>query len=344
MPPSENKSLPAVTVPALFTRSYLALAEEHGLARQQVLRRAGIPASHIASGHELSMPEYLCLLSAVGDLLGPQVCIGVEMGWRIPPTALGPLGAAVLSSTTGREALALCRRFWRFYGTGLTLGISTVDSVCMLSFQTQPALVPTTHRHTVLEAMVAGFARGILGLHRGASEDIVIWFDFDTPPWAKSVRDRLGNVHWGMPACCIRLPDHLLDDPLPNSSALALNDALSQCEKLERLQGKRTDDIAERVRHELVRQVDGYPDFEAVAERLHMSPRTLRRRLRDQGVGYMDLLNMARRRDALSLLNRPVLEVAQIAQMLGYADPANFTRAFRQWTGLTPSAWRARLP
>ncbi|MGR6765705.1 hypothetical protein ACU6QR_00555, partial [Aeromonas veronii] len=87
---------------------------------------------------------------------------------------------------------------------------------------------------------------------------------------------------------------HLLDDPLPNASALALNDALSQCETLERLLGKRTDDIAERVRHELVRQVDGYPSFEAVAERLHMSTRTLRRRLRDQGVGYMDLLNMAR--------------------------------------------------
>ncbi|MEK8088034.1 AraC family transcriptional regulator ligand-binding domain-containing protein [Aquabacterium sp. A3] len=343
MPSSENESLQAVTVPALFTRSYLALAEEHGHARQQVLRRAGISASRIASGHELSMPEYLCLLSAVGDLLGPEVCIGVEMGWRIPPTALGPLGAAVLSSTTGREALALCRRFWRFYGVGLTLGISTIDSVCTLSFQVQPALVPAAHRHTVLEAMVAGFARGILGLHRGASQYMVIWFDFDKPPWADSVRDRLGNVHWGMPACCIRLPEHLLDTPLPNASALALNDALSQCEQLERLLGKRMDDIAERVRHELVQQVDGYPSFEALAERLHMSTRTLRRRLRDQGVGYMDLLNMARRRDALSLLNRPVLEVAQIAQMLGYADPANFTRAFKQWTGLTPSAWRARL-
>jgi AraC-like DNA-binding protein len=341
MPSSENNSLPAVTVPALFTRSYLALAEEHGHGSQQVLRRAGISASRIASGHELSMPEYLRLLSAVGDLLGPQVCIGVEMGWRIPPTVLGPLGAAVLSCPTGREALALCRRFWRFYGIGVTLGISTVDDVCTLSFQTQPAVVPAAHRQTVLEAMVAGFARGILGLHRDASEGIVIWFDVNTPPWASSVRDRLGNVHWGMPSCCIRFPEHLLDDPLPNASALALNDALSQCETLERLQGKHTDDIAERVRHELVRQVDGYPNFEAVAERLHMSTRTLRRRLRDQGVGYMDLLNMARRRDALSLLERPVLEVAQIAQMLGYADPANFTRAFRQWTGLTPSAWRA---
>jgi len=94
------------------------------------------------------------------------------------------------------------------------------------------------------------------------------------------------------------------------------------------------------VRRELVLGDHGYPSLEAVAERLNMSTRTLRRRLQDQGPGFMDLLHAARRRDALSLLTRPALEVAQIAQMLGYADPANFTRAFRQWTGLTPSAWR----
>jgi AraC-like DNA-binding protein len=105
--------------------------------------------------------------------------------------------------------------------------------------------------------------------------------------------------------------------------------------------GQRPDDIADRVRRELVLHDEGYPTLEAVAERLAMSTRTLRRRLQGQGLGFMALLQAARRRDALSLLARPALEVAQIAHSLGYADPANFTRAFRQWTGLTPSAWRA---
>jgi AraC-like DNA-binding protein len=150
----------------------------------------------------------------------------------------------------------------------------------------------------------------------------------------------MGDVHWAMPTNCIRLPAHLLDKPLPQASPLALDDALRQCEQAEQLLGKRPDDIADRVRRELALHEGGYPSLQTVAERLNMSTRTLRRRLREQGVGFMDLLHAARRRDALSLLSRPALEVAQIAQMLGYADPANFTRAFRQWTGATPSAWR----
>lgn len=330
----------APVVPALFTRSYLALAAEHGHAPKEVLRRAGIASAQGPAGHELPMHDYLCLLNTIAELLGPGISIGIEMGWRVPPTALGPFGSAVLSCATGHDALALCRRFWHFYGMGLTLDITTTDGMCVLEFQTLSALVPNTHRHTVLEAVIAGFVRGIMGLQRIAPEQLTIWFDFEIPPYSDLVRRRLGDVHWGMPTCCIRLPADLLDEPLPQASPLGLHDALSQCEQAERLLGTRTDDTADRVRRELVLQDGGYPGFEAVAERLNMSTRTLRRRLRAHGMGFMDLLHAARRRDALSLLARPALEVAQIAQMLGYADPANFTRAFRQWTGFTPSAWR----
>lgn len=331
----------AQAVPALFTRSYLALAAEHGHAPREVLRRAGIAPAMGLSGQDSSMDDYRRLLDAVTELLEPTgIRIGIEMGWRMPPTALGPLGAAVLSCATGHDALALCQRFWHFYGMGLTLDLATADGVCTLAFQTLPALVPDTHRHTVLEAVIAGFVRGITGLQRIAPEQITTWFDFGMPPCAQAVRQRLGDVHWGMPACCIHLPADLLNEPLPQASPLALDDALRQCEQIERLRGRRTDEIAERVRRELVLRDGGYPSLETVADRLNMSTRTLRRRLKDQALGFMDLLHAARRRDALSLLARPTLEVAQIAQMLGYADPANFTRAFRQWTGHTPSAWR----
>lgn len=336
--PKYASALP--TVPALFTRSYLGLAEEHGHATAEVLRKAGISSAQGPAGPELSMDEYLRLLDTIADLLGPAISIGTEMGWRIPPAALGPLGTAVLSCPTGHDALALCRRFWDFYGIGVALDITTIDGVCMLQFQTLPALVPDRHRHKVLEAMVAGFVRGITGVQRVEPKQLTVWFDVEEPTYADSVRRRLGHVHWGMPTCGIRWPVHLLDDPLPQASKLALDDALRQCEQTERLLGKRMNEIAERVRRQLVLQDDRYPGLEAVAERLNMSTRTVRRRLQDQGLRFIDLVHTARRRDAFSLLTRPTLEVAQIAQMLGYADPANFTRAFRQWTGLTPSAWR----
>ena len=73
----------------------------------------------------------------------------------------------------------------------------------------------------------------------------------------------------------------------------------------------------------------GYPHPEALAERLHISARTFRRRLQMQGVSYQGLLEEARRRDALVLLEKPNIEIQKIAELLGYNNPANFTRALK---------------
>lgn len=72
-----------------------------------------------------------------------------------------------------------------------------------------------------------------------------------------------------------------------------------------------------------------------------MTPRTLRRRLDQEGTSFKRLMEEAKRRDALRLLDDYDLDVQRVAALLGYQDPANFTRAFRQWTGQTPSQYRA---
>ena len=66
--------------------------------------------------------------------------------------------------------------------------------------------------------------------------------------------------------------------------------------------------------------------LEQVAERLFMSSRTLKRRLQQTGLGFQQLLDEARKRDAIKLLQNTSLTIEQIALRLGYTDPANFTR------------------
>jgi AraC-like DNA-binding protein len=98
--------------------------------------------------------------------------------------------------------------------------------------------------------------------------------------------------------------------------------------------------ILQRVRAELALGAEGYPDLSTVAARLDLSSRTLKRRLAEHGSGFQALLDQARHRDALRLLENPDLEIRQIAAVLGYRDPPSFTRAFRRWTGQAPN--RAR--
>ena len=69
----------------------------------------------------------------------------------------------------------------------------------------------------------------------------------------------------------------------------------------------------------------------------------MRRKLQSQGSNYKKLLEDARRRDAITLIDSHDIEIAKVALMLGYTNPANFSRAFKQWTGSTPSQYRTLL-
>jgi len=101
------------------------------------------------------------------------------------------------------------------------------------------------------------------------------------------------------------------------------------------------DQAVQRVRAELVLGADGYADLSGVSARLLTSSRTLKRHLQQRGTSFQQLLDEARHRDALRLLENPDLEIRQIAAALGYQDPPSFTRAFRRWTGQTPLQARA---
>ena len=89
-----------------------------------------------------------------------------------------------------------------------------------------------------------------------------------------------------------------------------------------------------------MRKREGYPSLEDISQRLNMTTRTLRRKLDEEGTNFKVLLEEAKRRDAIQLLDDRNLEIQRVATLLGYQDPANFTRAFRQWTGQTPSQYR----
>ncbi len=87
----------------------------------------------------------------------------------------------------------------------------------------------------------------------------------------------------------------------------------------------------------------GNPTIVQTAKAAGMSARSLQRRLSDLGVTYSQIRDEVRLEAACILLQRTETSLAQISSDLGYADPANFTRAFHRWTGQNPSAYRRRV-
>jgi len=82
------------------------------------------------------------------------------------------------------------------------------------------------------------------------------------------------------------------------------------------------------------------PDFEHVAEKIHLSPQTLRRRLKEENTSYQEIKDHLRRDQAIYFLSRNDYPINEIAHLIGFTEPSTFHRAFKKWTGLTPGAYR----
>lgn len=82
------------------------------------------------------------------------------------------------------------------------------------------------------------------------------------------------------------------------------------------------------------------PDFEWIASELHVSPQTLRRRLKQENTSFQEIKDLLRRDLAIYYLGKGDRAINDIALQVGFTEPSTFHRAFKKWTGMTPGAWR----
>jgi AraC-like DNA-binding protein len=104
---------------------------------------------------------------------------------------------------------------------------------------------------------------------------------------------------------------------------------------------KEEDSFVALVRRAIQDRLTGHrPSMNVISEALHISPRTLQRRLQETGSSFQRVLDEARHSMARYYLSNSVLELNEAAYLLGFEDPNSFGRAFRNWEGMPPSDWR----
>jgi AraC-like DNA-binding protein len=138
----------------------------------------------------------------------------------------------------------------------------------------------------------------------------------------------------------MQTPRRLLEQPTIASqprAATRLRDLLES--ELRTLGSDFTVAVAEQVRAAL--EQHERPTPASIARRLAIGPRTLQRRLREEGSSFSKIFEREQRDLALALL-RHGSRVIDVATAVGFGDATNFSKAFRRWTGASPSAYRAR--
>src|SRR6185369_10618542 len=84
----------------------------------------------------------------------------------------------------------------------------------------------------------------------------------------------------------------------------------------------------------------GDPGLDHMAQKLGMSSRTLQRKLRDHGTTHQDVLDQMRQDLATRYLQQPEMAIGEVAYLLGFSESSAFHRAFKRWTGATPTEFR----
>jgi AraC-like DNA-binding protein len=134
--------------------------------------------------------------------------------------------------------------------------------------------------------------------------------------------------------------DEVLRKPLPHANTIL---ARVNEEALSRYLAdlNHGDNVSARLKRLLQERLpSGDPSQDELAALLHMTTRSLQRRLAELGTTYRELINQTRHELSLEYLAQRQHSISDIAYLLGFAEVSAFTRAFKRWTGQSPTAWR----
>lgn len=335
--------LDAPSVPVEFARLVLQMCAERGVPRERMLAGLDIdPATVDRDGASLSIRQHMRLLLKAVDLSGGEGGLGLELGLRIGLSTHSMVAVMMLSQMTIGDAIRLGIEFSQMIVPVYRGRLEEVDGFAVLDISMDQPVPERLHRYAYDLALVSVWS-GMLSLFGGVWPEVELWFDYPEPDYFAAYRERLPACRFGMGANQICFPAAQLARRIqtgdPVLAQLAKEKMLRELEA-RRQQGETG--ILALLAPLLVRGPDGYPDMEAVCARLCMSTRTLKRKLQQAGTSFQVLLDEVRRQDAIRLLASPDHSIERVATWMGFAEPSNFTHAFKRWTGMTPSEWRRR--
>src|SRR5574343_1799901 len=150
------------------------------------------------------------------------------------------------------------------------------------------------------------------------------------------------TVPGGMGTLVASFNANLLDLPIRRDEA-ALSSFLDGSPGKITMLYRRDREMVTRIRDLLRAALPATPSLDEVADRLHLSSRTVHRRLEEEGSSFRGIKDALRRDMALARLAKTSDSIAQVAADLGYADTSAFYRAFVEWTGMAPIHYRRKL-
>jgi len=329
----------APTISAIYPALLIDEACQESLSCERLLELAGLDRSAFASSDSrISLRQFIHLAEVALDTTG-STNLGFRYGSRLDVTSSGLLSMVMITSATLGDALNCAVQYYPVSGVIMDMSFSRrgefVHAHCPSLFQLSPQA-----QRFMLESWLSAWLSHASFLLRRRFSFSEVHVTYDKPRNAEVYDAVFGcRTHFGSDRNEVVVPLETLKEKLPTANNVVLRLSTTQCrDRLEEV--LRHESIALRVAELLLHWEGAYPSADEMAGMLKISQRSMAKKLSDSGTSYQKILNDARRQKAIDYIQRGDIPVAQIAEKLGFSDSSNFRKAFRSWSGATPSAFR----
>lgn len=249
----------------------------------------------------------------------------------------GALGLAVLCGFNLKQALSIVLKFYRIRSQLFKLTMTEDNDNVILEFDLQYPLNQVMQSSLELAmGTIHKSKKEILALSQ--SED-ALYFSFSEPEYAARYQDFFDcPVYFNQPYNRFVFPKAQLMQKLRLANQEARDTLLTQCETdLSHIESE--NNLITHVKQYL-QQCEEFPSVDEMADKLHLSSRSLRRHLQQSHANYQSMLIEERIRRGKILLTESDVSITDIAHQLGYAEAANFRKSFKKITTLSPAQYR----
>lgn len=263
--------------------------------------------------------------------------LGLLLGQRASPSTLGLAGFLLQASPDVGDALRDLVRYLHLHDQGGVANLLTEGHSTSLSFSIHLAGVASTAQiYDLSMTIVCKTMRSLCGDNWNPTEVLLSRpLPRDPKPYHEFFR---APVRFEADQSALVFPSRWLAHPIPRADPL-LHHHLEKT--AEALSGNQQQSLINQLRCMLRKSLANHrSSVKDIAAQLGMHERTLNRRLQKEGTTFRSELEDVRYEVARQLLADTTLTLSRIATTVDYADPAVFCRAFKQWSGISPTDWR----
>ena len=332
-----------MSVSIVLVRAFVEVIEQMGVGRDRLLSGTGIGPSQLETiDARIDFTAFSALETRALDLTGDEA-LGLHIAERASEAAFALVAHLIVHAPKLRDGVELALQFQGVFADDSELALTELGEVATVRLSFPRTTLRADRMHT--EFGMAGILRLIRTFAPGTAVRGVS-FEHPRPEHHRECARVFGGAErYGRPFTGLEFDRKVLDRPGLHHHPELYTVLRAQA---ERTLARVTQGVgqAERLRQYFLAHppTTAAADMEGVANALGMSVRSLRRRLTEEGVSYKTILEESLVTVAQRMLGDTRRTIQETAHAMGFSDPTAFHRAFKRWTGMTPTQYRQSVP